>query len=668
MMALQHKITKKIPITLLLCFFAQMIIEPIAYAQRAFSSGSNDQTFLALREASRSNNAFKAAELAQSLASEALLASYVDYYALKSRLQEASETEIRAYLNRYQGTAIADRLRNDWLLLLGKNSNWAVFNEQYPQFILNDNMQVKCYALLSRALAGERVAENARTLLTVTKDYGEACPALIETLARTEQFTQADIWTQIRLAAESGSSSLTRRLAPLTGTSESRLFQAMEQPEKMLNNATVDPLSPEIFTIVLGRAAKNNVFFAARALTKNLTQLSPSYQTQAWAAIALQASLKLLPEAVVYWRDAAGAALSNEGYQWKIRTALRAGDWKMVKAGIEAMPSSLQNEPTWVYWLGRALKAEKRQEDALTKFQQIAAQYHFYGQLALEELGQKINIPPRAQPATAQEIATVANNQGFARAIRFFDLNLSFEGAREWNWELRKMNERQLLAAAEFARQNNLLDRMINTSDRTKTEFDFNQRFPSPFYEIMAGSTQKRSLDIAWVYGLIRQESRFIQYARSHVGASGLMQIMPATARFVARKMGLTNFTPDQINNINTNIELGTHYLMILLADLDGSQVLASAGYNAGPKRPLAWRATLAQPVEGAIFAESIPFNETRTYVKNVLSNATYYAALFEGKPQSLKTRLGKISAVGGGWNLGAGTESAIDRNLPALE
>jgi len=238
----------------------------------------------------------------------------------------------------------------------------------------------------------------------------------------------------------------------------------------------------------------------------------------------------------------------------------------------------------------------------------------------------------------------MAQNEGFKRALKFFDMNLRFEGIREWNWELRGMSERQHLAAAEFARQREVLDRMVSTSDRTRSEFDFTQRFPAPFREVMVASTEKLGLDMAWVYGLIRQESRFILNARSHVGASGLMQLMPGTAQYVARKIGLGNFRPSQVNELETNITLGTNYLHMVLQDLDGSQALATAAYNAGPGRPRAWRSTLPGQVEGAIFAESIPFSETRDYVKKVLSNATYYAALFEDKPQSLKARLGMVA------------------------
>jgi soluble lytic murein transglycosylase len=223
-------------------------------------------------------------------------------------------------------------------------------------------------------------------------------------------------------------------------------------------------------------------------------------------------------------------------------------------------------------------------------------------------------------------------------------MELRFEGNREWNWQLRKMNERQLLAAAEFARRNEVLDRMVTTADRAKVELDLTQRYPTPYDDIMQTATRPIGLDKAWVYGLIRQESRFIRSARSHVGASGLMQIMPTTATYVARKIGMSGFTLSSLNDIKTNITLGTQYLNMVLSNLGGSQTLATAAYNAGPGRPRQWRSTLSKPVEGAIFAETIPFTETRVYVKNVMANTTWYAAMFENKPQSMKTRLGMVT------------------------
>ena len=204
------------------------------------------------------------------------------------------------------------------------------------------------------------------------------------------------------------------------------------------------------------------------------------------------------------------------------------------------------------------------------------------------------------------------------------------------------MSDRQLLAAARWACQLGVLDRCVNTADRTVGEHDFSLRSVKPFYDELKPVAAGRDLDPAWIYGLIRQESRFIMDARSSAGAQGLMQIMPATGRWIARKLGVRNFRAAQLNELPVNLEFGTFYLRSVLDDLDGSPVLASAAYNAGPNRSRSWRSALPQTVEGAIFAEIIPFSETRDYVKKVLSNAVYYAAILGTEEQvSLRARLG---------------------------
>ncbi|MQR00273.1 lytic transglycosylase domain-containing protein [Glaciimonas soli] len=650
---------KRISTTLKVIACAAMIaaiFPPLVMAQtRAANSASAgigydnpDDAFAALRDASRvakPDKTDKVDALAATL-TDYDIPSYVDYYRLKPRIKDlvAPESEIREYLNRYDGTAIADRLRNDWLLELGKAGNWQTFDQQYPLFVLNDDTQLKCYALTSKVLKGINVVSEARSLLTTPKDYGPGCTDLIGLLAQNNQFGQSDVWWQIRLANEAGYAGVARRLASFVNASDTQLAQAIDKPGLVVARGPgTDSTSHELFIVALGRVAKSNPSQAADALTSAIDQLSVSERALGWAQIAQQASLKLDPQAADYWRAAKGAPLTMDEYQWSVRAALRAGDWRQVKSSIEAMPASLRDDPTWIYWLGRALRAEGRSEQAQKLFQSIADQTNFYGQLALEELGGKIFVTAGPVSIAKAELAPMERNAGFRRALRFFDMDMRFEGVREWNWELRNMTDRQLLAAAEFARQNNVLDRMVNTSDRTKVEIDFSQRYPAPHRDIMTTNTEALGLDMSWVYGLIRQESRFVQAARSHVGASGLMQVMPATAKFVAKKIGMDGFSASQVNDIGTNIMLGTNYLNMVLSDLDGSEAMATAAYNAGPGRPRAWRATLAGPVEGAIFAETIPFNETRGYVKNVLANATYYAALFDGKPQSLKARLGSV-------------------------
>jgi soluble lytic murein transglycosylase len=224
------------------------------------------------------------------------------------------------------------------------------------------------------------------------------------------------------------------------------------------------------------------------------------------------------------------------------------------------------------------------------------------------------------------------------RALVSFRLDLRSEGVREWNFSIRGMDERELLAAAQLACDNEVWDRCINTSERTRKEVDITQRFPMPYRGDVLAKAERAGLDPALVFGLIRQESRFIVDIRSGAGASGLMQLMPATARWTAKKVGLP-YQSSMINDRPVNLRLGSSYLKLLLDDFGGSQAMAAAGYNAGPGRPRRWRE--GPVLEPAAWAENIPFSETRDYVKKVLSNAVVYSALLGGRPTTLKQRLG---------------------------
>ncbi|TDV08106.1 lytic transglycosylase domain-containing protein [Paraburkholderia caballeronis] len=614
----------------------------------------DDQTFIQLREAARNNDPVRAAQLA-AMIPDYPAPSYLEYFQLKPQLfdsqgharVDAPDAQILSFLSRHDGEALADRLRNDYLLVLGARHDWRGFDQQYPKFVLNDDTQVKCYALESRASRGENVAGDARALLVEPRYYGDGCVDLITALGINGQFSADDVWQQIRLAYEQNQTSTGAKLLDALGPQrpDPALFsQAVSTPPLMLARGVgPDASSHQLALLAITVMARNDPAMAASTFAAVAPSLALPERAIGWGTIGYQAALKRMPAALDWYRLSANAPLSNPAYEWRTRAALLGGDWTMVRWSTEQMPAGLRSQPAWVYWHARAAKQGGDAAQAAQEFQQIAPGFNFYGQLAAEELGQKTTIPPKTD-VTDAEVAQAGNTPGFALARRFYALNLRLEGNREWNWPLRGMTDRQLLAVAEYARRIQLYDRTVNTADRTQTEHDFSLRYLSPFRDIVERNAQTTGLDVEWAYGLIRQESRFILNARSGVGASGLMQLMPATAQMVAKKIGVGPLSRDQLNDIDTNILLGTNYLSMIYNQFDGSAVLATAGYNAGPGRPRAWRQTLAQPVEGAIFAETIPFQETRDYVKNVLSNTVYYAALFEGRPQSLKARLGYIA------------------------
>jgi len=626
--------------------------KPAPAAPRAAEPSGPDEALVMARNANARGDGARLELAAAHVGPDHPLRAYVDYWRLRAQLGEARiegavpvDDDARRFVARHAGTLVGDLARRDWLLSLGRRQAWSAFDDAYPDWILRDDAATRCFALQSRLARGEAIMAEARDLLMQPREIGDACHALLAAAAARGQASPADLWQRFLLALESGSAAAIRRAAALAAPSldARELELALSRPVAAL----ADVPGREISLVAIAMLARSDPTQAAERLAASASRLRPADRAFAWSQVAAGGMRRLHPDAHAWTLQARAAKPSDETLAWMTRAALRATDWPTVRSTIERMSEPARADPTWTYWLGRALQAQtdrpEAQHQARVLFTSLAGRPDFYSQLAGEELGLLVTAPPRAAPPTEEELAVARTNPGLLRARRFYELGLRFDGNREWNFQMRGMSDRELLAAAEVARQGGMLDRAVNAADRTREEHDFALRFPAPFAERLTPIARAQGLDPAWVYGLIRQESRFVQDARSHVGASGLMQIMPATARWIAKKMGVRDFTPSQINELDTNLQFGSFYLKTVFDDLDRSAVLASAGYNAGPGRPRSWRGTLTRPVEGAIFAEIVPFTETRGYVKHVLSNAAWYAALFTGTPQSLKALLGEV-------------------------
>jgi soluble lytic murein transglycosylase len=221
------------------------------------------------------------------------------------------------------------------------------------------------------------------------------------------------------------------------------------------------------------------------------------------------------------------------------------------------------------------------------------------------------------------------------------------ESQREWLQVVRGLPDDGLLLAAEYARREGLYDRAINTAERTATRHDFTLRYLAPFRAEFAAAAQDNAVDLSLLLGIARQESRFAADIVSSAGAVGLMQLMPPTAKWVAKQLNRADYRPSQIGEASVNAQFGAYYFKYWLERLDRMQALAAAAYNAGPGRAQAWRA--ATPLEGAVWVETIPFNETRDYVKKVLANAMVYSRFLELAYVPLATRLGTVAPRGGG-------------------
>jgi soluble lytic murein transglycosylase len=610
------------------------------------------------------------------------LASWVDYWYIGLRLGEANTAELEQFYQRWPGSYVEDRLRNDWLLELGRRRAWQDFAADMPRFKMNDDREVTCYAILAEHELGRAQAdlrERALAAWMAQREADDGCRLLGKTLVQAKVLGTDAVWTKVQQAIEVNRPRVARQTAELLGAPvEKAVTEITDNTVKALDAKRVWPAphAPALAALALARRAQESPEDAAKRLADRWErQMPPAWLSWTWAQIGRQAGFKGQTDATQHYRraweavDRSGkpAAWSDETLAWGVRTALRSGDAvssRLVLRAVDAMSEREQMDPSWQFWRARALMQTARdgiegvaqRDDATQALRRIASPLNFYGKLALEELGQPIALPPRpAKPSTSEREAA-RQHAGLTRALRLLALGLRSEGVREWNFSLRGMGDRELLAAAERACEREVWDRCINTSDRTRQEIDLEQRFPTPFRRDVLAKTGEIGVDPAYVYGLIRQESRFITDARSHVGASGLMQVMPATAKWTAKRIGLP-FKPEMITDRDANLRIGTAYLKIVLDDFGGSQAMAAAAYNAGPSRPRRWRE--GPVVEAAAWAETIPFNETRDYVKKVLSNATLYSALLgQGQP-SLKARLaGQIGPR-------ESTAPAPDREIP---
>jgi len=585
------------------------------------------------------------------------LEPWAAYWDLRVRLDQASDSEIQQFLTQYAGTYAEDRLRNDWLLQLGRQREWATFTQEYPRFRMNDDREVRCYALSTDAfLSKPETAAELKRLWYAFRDTEDGCTYTAEKLHDLKKIESLDLWRKARLAMDNNRPRAAQLALNIESTElgkQAILIHA--DPQKYLDKRifAISKNRKELSVLALIRIANTDPDKAAQLLEKKWgLMLTKEEHNWVWGVIGKQAAQKLQDNAHSYFNKVSrNQDLNDDLLIWKTRAALRSGDWKAVIAAVEAMDSAKQDS-TWIYWKARGQLAanptatEPLRLEALASLQSIASVKGFYEQLAMEELGLAITAPAKPEALTPQEKTVAAQNAGLQRALKALSLGLRSEGNREWNYTTNLhtpggMSDRELLAASDLACSKQVWDRCINTSERTKLAIDFDQRFPMPLKDTVLRRTKEIQLDPAYVYGLIRQESRFIMDAKSVVGAAGLMQVMPATAKWTAKKIGMTNFQPHQITDQEINVAIGTGYLKLVLDDFDGSMPLAAAAYNAGPSRSRNWRK--GPVLEAAIWAENIPFNETRDYVKKVLSNTTNYAAIITGQPQSLKARLGTV-------------------------
>lgn len=579
------------------------------------------------------------------------IGAYPTYWFLRNHISTASrnspldQAALKRFIDNNPQTYMAERLKAEWIIKANALGDHQTVIALAP---VNVNLtQAQCAVIDSEAVTGKRVG--VRDALDTFRP-GNSCWSMLQTLTSQGRVSFEQLQPRLRDAVEYDNKATARRYAAVV-FSPAQLAEydaILRDPRAWIarqSGAASSTLDAELRAIAFSRLARQDRDQGIHILN-NTNLLSARDKQWAYTQFGLVSVLNLEDRSDQWYRQGADVPLSDYNAAWRVRAALRQPqvDWRRVKDTIEMMNQKQQQETAWVYWHSRALEQLGQTSAAQTGYRSLLGHYDFYGQLAREALGQPIVWPEQAAPVTSTELQAIKRNSGLQNAVALYEIGAREYAVVEWNHAIRGLNDRQLMAAAEWAKDVGFYDRTINTSLLTKDSVNFEQRFVAPFDGRVTAQARRVGVSPAWVYGLIRQESRFVPVARSNVGASGLMQLMPGTAELVARKLGIQNYHRGMINDFDTNTLFGTTYLKDILDKQGGSEVLATAGYNAGPNRAVRWRQSLSRPMEGAIFAETIPFTETRLYVKHVLSNAVWYDIKFnQGRSSSLTKRLGVI-------------------------
>ena len=617
-----------------------------------------DADFVAARDAFRAGDAARLERIAPRL-NGYLLEAYVEYWRLKLKLDDADPVAVRAFLERYANVPLAERLLAEWLKSLAKRGEWKTFGDFYLKQPSED-VELACYTAQWRwQQEGGEALDDVRGFWFSGQDQPESCRPVFAALIAKGKLTSRDIWARFRLAHESGNYRLAAKIAGELPTVERPAPRDIERIDRNPRAALMKgdfrlsaPFGRELALYALDRATASDPSAARDAWLNFRSRLPDPDRLYGNLVLAYNAARQLVPSASDWYRDAEGAPMTEAQRAWRVRAALRAGEWSEVANAIDAMPETEAQEPAWRYWKARSLAATGHVEDATRLYGGLATEQHFYGFLAAEALG--ATVVPQSEPLSPEPaaLAAFAARPAVQRVVKLSALDLRSEGHREWLAVVRGLDDDALLLAAVFAQQNDLYDRSINTADRTRQRHDFALRYPTPYQSEIEEAAKRNGLDPALLYGLVRQESRFVADIVSTAGAVGLMQLMAPTARWVAKQTGRSELRTLKLDDPALNVELGSYYLRYVMDRFGGLTALATAAYNAGPGRAESWRG--AASLEGAIYVETIPFNETRDYTKKVLANAMFYQTRLGLPYLALRDRLGIITARGAPIETGA--------------
>ncbi|MDO6462421.1 transglycosylase SLT domain-containing protein [Granulosicoccaceae sp. 1_MG-2023] len=577
------------------------------------------------------NGSFNRFRELQSQLGEYPIAHYLEYERLRRQIRTSPNAQelksIFRFENQTGDKALAAKLRSALEGALAKEEKWS----QYLS-VVRDKRNDDCDTLLAniKVKGLKRFDDDSRALWAKPVSHSGHCKAAFAVLEKQDGVSVRLLWQRLRaLMARGRTGDVNNLLGWLNARDRSAMafwVRSYSKPEAHLPKSDVlaadNAVNRRVLLSLVQRWSKRNADTANRywQQMRDHYSFNSEQRFETDALIARMAAFDRLDEAQDWLNALPDARLNNELREWRVRAAVFNQDWPGVIKAVLAMPADERAEDQWRYWLARAYEQQGQSSKARALYGPLSEEMSYHGFLAADRLGADYHLNFPAPASDAQTLAALAAEPALIRAREYALANLGWEGRREWSSVVEPLDNRGKLAAAELAYEWGWADRAVYTANRGGHSANGRLRFPLPFAALVKAEASRQAIDPAWIYGVMRRESAFIEDIRSGAGAVGLMQLMPSTARAVAKKEGRSNV---DLTRAQDNIPLGSAYLRSVLNTFE-HQALATAAYNAGPSRVKRWLDE-DRSLPADVWVDAIPYTETRRYVRAVMAYTTIF-------------------------------------------
>lgn len=585
--------------------------------------------------------------------SDYVLAPYLDYHDLRARLGSAKTREVKRFLEQYPDLPVTPLLKRAWLQSLGRNRQWSTFLKYYED---ESGAALQCYRL--RALYGTKRRTEALAgvaeLWTVGKSQPKVCDPIFKVWIDQGGLTEDIVWQRLGLALQANERSLARYLAKLLGDQTRPLGQtyygAHTNPARA-HQAALLKSDNEATREIVAHAAERLLRQKDTDGAERLWQERRHWQFTAEQKQMFNDALVVARAGEGIFPAADAPRLSDSVIERLAHTAIKTMNWSQAYNWIGRLPEELRDKGQWQYWLARSLEETHGMTDrARLAFEALARDRHYYGFLAAERLNAPPMLNNEAFEIDENALHALQSREDLARALELYAVDEQIAAKREWWVLISKLDTAERGHAAYLAREVGWLRQSIHAANAAGLHNDLTVRFPIAHMVEYRRMSHTTGVPLTMLLAITRQESAFDPEARSHANARGLMQLLPTTAEWVARRAKLGRPTTSSLYKPSTNIEIASHYLAMLLQRYNGSRPLAAAAYNAGERRVDRWiKERGGEPMD--VWIENIPFKETRNYVQNVLAFSQVYAQKLNTESATLSAS--ESSVPGGGPQLG---------------